>query len=236
MQKYEFNHPTMKLSYYGHATFLLEIKGSNILFDPFITPNELARDIDANAIPADYILISHGHEDHVADAVSIAKRTGATVVSNYEIITWFGGQGVENGHPMNHGGSWSFDFGSVKYVNAVHSSVLPDGTYGGNPGGFIISTDEGNIYYAGDTALTYDMKLIGDTANLKHAILPIGDNFTMGIDDAVIASDFIKCKEIIGMHYDTFGYIEINKEEAKDKFSTAGKNLTLLNIGETIDL
>ena len=236
MQKYEFNHPTMKLSYYGHATFLLEIKGSNILFDPFITPNELARDIDANAIPADYILISHGHEDHVADAVSIAKRTGATVVSNYEIITWFGGQGVENGHPMNHGGSWSFDFGSVKYVNAVHSSVLPDGTYGGNPGGFIISTDEGNIYYAGDTALTYDMKLIGETANLKHAILPIGDNFTMGIDDAVIASDFIGCKEIIGMHYDTFGYIEINKEEAKDKFSTAGKNLTLLNIGETIDL
>jgi len=226
----------MKLSYYGHATFLLEIKGSNILFDPFITPNELARDIDANAIPADYILISHGHEDHVADAVSIAKRTGATVVSNYEIITWFGGQGVENGHPMNHGGSWSFDFGSVKYVNAVHSSVLPDGTYGGNPGGFIISTDEGNIYYAGDTALTYDMKLIGETANLKHAILPIGDNFTMGIDDAVIASDFIGCKEIIGMHYDTFGYIEINKEEAKDKFSTAGKNLTLLNIGETIDL
>jgi len=236
VQKYEFNHPTMKLSYYGHATFLLEIKGSNILFDPFITPNELARDIDANAIPADYILISHGHEDHVADAVSIAKRTGATVVSNYEIITWFGGQGVENGHPMNHGGSWSFDFGSVKYVNAVHSSVLPDGTYGGNPGGFIISTDEGNIYYAGDTALTYDMKLIGETANLKHAILPIGDNFTMGIDDAVIASDFIGCKEIIGMHYDTFGYIEINKEEAKDKFSTAGKNLTLLNIGETIDL
>jgi L-ascorbate metabolism protein UlaG (beta-lactamase superfamily) len=226
----------MRLSYYGHSTFLLEIKGFNILFDPFITPNELARDIDVNMIPADYILISHGHEDHVADAVSIAKRTGATVVSNYEIVTWFGEQGVDKGHPMNHGGSWSFDFGSVKYVNAVHSSVLPDGTYGGNPGGFIISTDQGNIYYAGDTALTYDMKLIGDTASIGHAILPIGDNFTMGVDDAVIASEFIGCKEIIGMHYDTFGYIEIDKEEAKGKFSTAGKNLTLLNIGETIDL
>jgi len=226
----------MKLSYYGHSTFLLEIKGLNLLFDPFITPNELAKDIDANSIPADYILVSHGHEDHVADAVSIAKRTGATVVSNFEIVSWFGVQGVEKGHPMNHGGSWSFDFGSVKYVNAVHSSVLPDGTYGGNPGGFIISTDEGNVYYAGDTALTYDMKLIGDTANISRAILPIGDNFTMGVDDAVIAAEFVGCNEIIGMHYDTFGYIEIDKEEAKGKFSTAGKTLTLLNIGETIDL
>ena len=226
----------MKLSYYGHSTFLLEIKGLNLLFDPFITPNELAKDIDVNSIPADYILVSHGHEDHVADAVSIAKRTGATVVSNFEIVSWFGVQGVEKGHPMNHGGSWSFDFGSVKYVNAVHSSVLPDGTYGGNPGGFIISTDEGNVYYAGDTALTYDMKLIGDTANISHAILPIGDNFTMGVDDAVIAAEFVGCNEIIGMHYDTFGYIEIDKEEAKGKFSTAGKTLTLLNIGETIDL
>lgn len=226
----------MKLSYYGHSTFLLEIKGLNLLFDPFITPNELAKDIDVNSIPADYILVSHGHEDHVADAVSIAKRTGATVVSNFEIVSWFEVQGVEKGHPMNHGGSWSFDFGSVKYVNAVHSSVLPDGTYGGNPGGFIISADEGNVYYAGDTALTYDMKLIGDTANISHAILPIGDNFTMGVDDAVRAAEFVGCKEIIGMHYDTFGYIEIDKEEAKGKFSTAGKTLTLLNIGETIDL
>ena len=226
----------MKLSYYGHSTFLLEIKGLNLLFDPFITPNELAKNIDVNSIPADYILVSHGHEDHVADAVSIAKRTGATVVSNFEIVSWFGVQGVEKGHPMNHGGSWSFDFGSVKYVNAVHSSVLPDGTYGGNPGGFIISSDEGNVYYAGDTALTYDMKLIGDTANISHAILPIGDNFTMGVDDAVIAAEFVGCNEIIGMHYDTFGYIEINKEEAKGKFSTAGKTLTLLNIGETIAL
>ena len=214
----------------------MNVKGVNILFDPFITPNELAKDVDVESIPADFILISHGHEDHVADAVSIAKRTGATVVSNFEIVTWFGTQGVEKGHPMNHGGTWSFDFGTVKYVNAVHSSVLPDGTYGGNPGGFIISTDEGNVYYAGDTALTYDMKLIGDTANLSYAILPIGDNFTMGMDDAVIAADFIGCDKIIGMHYDTFGYIEIDKEEAKGKFSSAGKTLTLLNIGETIDL
>ena len=226
----------MKLSYYGHSTFLLEIKGNNILFDPFITPNELAKDVDIESISADYILISHGHEDHVADAVSIAKRTNAKVVSNFEIVSWFGTQGVENGHPMNHGGSWSFDFGKVKYVNAVHSSVLPDGTYGGNPGGFVISTDEGSIYYAGDTALTYDMKLIGDSESINYAILPIGDNFTMGVDDAVIAAGFVGCDKVIGMHYDTFGYIEIDKSAAISKFSEAGKTLTLLNIGETIKL
>jgi len=226
----------MKLSYYGHSTFLLEIKGANVLFDPFISPNELAKDVDVESIPADYILISHGHEDHVADAVSIAKRTGAKVVSNFEIVTWFGVQGVENGHPMNHGGSWSFDFGNVKYVNAVHSSVLPDGTYGGNPGGFVLSTDEGNIYYAGDTALTYDMKLIGEFDKVDCAILPIGDNFTMGIDDAVRAAEFVACNKIIGMHYDTFGFIEIDKEEAKRKFSDAGKDLNLINIGDTIEL
>ena len=226
----------MKLTYYGHSTFLLETKGTNILFDPFITPNELAKDVDVNSIPADFILISHGHEDHVADAVGIAKRTGATVVSNFEIVTWFGSQGVEKGHPMNHGGSWSFDFGKIKYVNAVHSSVLPDGTYGGNPGGFIISSDERNIYYAGDTALTYDMKLIGESEHIDYAILPIGDNFTMGLSDAVRAADFVNCNEVIGMHYDTFGFIVIDKKEAKNKFSAAGKKLTLLNIGETIEL
>lgn len=231
-----FTHNCMNITYYGHSTFVLEIKGIKILFDPFITPNELAKDVDANSVEADYILISHGHEDHVADAVSIAKRTGAKVVSNFEIVTWFGTQGIKNGHPMNHGGSWSFDFGKLKYVNAVHSSVLPDGTYGGNPGGFIISTDEGNLYYAGDTALTYDMKLIGEYENVDCAILPIGDNFTMGIDDAVTAAEFTGCKKVIGMHYDTFGYIVIDKKEAVKKFSEAGKELTLIKIGETIEL
>jgi len=226
----------MKLSYFGHSTFLLEIKGVNVLFDPFVTPNELAKDVDIDSISADYILISHGHEDHVADAVSIAKRTGAKVVSNFEIVTWFGSQGVENGHPMNHGGSWSFDFGKVKYVNAVHSSVLPDGTYGGNPGGFVIHTGEGNLYYAGDTALSYDMKLLGEYDKIDYSILPIGDNFTMGIDEAVIAADFVSCDKIIGMHYDTFGFIVIDKDEARKKFADAGKELTLINIGETIEL
>ena len=226
----------MKIRYFGHSCFEIQISGRNILFDPFITPNEKASHIDINSLKPDYILISHGHEDHVADAISIAKNSGAKIVSNYEIVSWFGSQGIDNGHPMNHGGNWSFDFGKLKYVNAVHSSVLPDGTYGGNPGGFIISSDEGAFYFAGDTALTMDMKLIGESFDLDFAVLPIGDNFTMGIEDAVIASDFIKCHNIIGVHYDTFGFIEINHSQAKSKFESAGKKLHLLNIGETMDI
>ena len=226
----------MKITYYGHSCFGAEINEKHLLFDPFISPNELAKNVNVDAVKADFILISHGHEDHLADTVSIAKRTGATVVSNYEIITWFGSQGVKNGHPMNHGGNKEFDFGEVKYVNAVHSSVLPDGTYGGNPGGFILKTSEGNFYHAGDTALTYDMKLIGDYENIGFAMLPIGDNFTMGIDDAVRAAGFIKCSRIIAMHYDTFPYIVIDKKKAKEKFSKAGVKLIIMDIGESIDV
>ena len=209
----------MKITYYGHSCFGVHVAGKNLLFDPFIRPNELARSIDVNSIPADYIFLSHGHEDHVADAVEIATRTKATVVSNYEIVVWMQGKGVQNTHPVNLGGKWKFDFGTAKYINAIHSSVLPDGTYGGNPGGFIIETKEGNLYYSGDTALTMDMQLIPLTsAKLSVALLPVGDNFTMGVDDAIIASDFIKCNRVIGMHYDTFGYIKINHDEAVRKF------------------
>ena len=225
----------MNITYYGHACLGLEIGGKNILFDPFITPNELASGIDVNSIKADYILVSHGHEDHVADVEAIAKNTGAKVVSNFEIVSWFGAKGVE-GHPMNHGGSWNFDFGRVKYVNAIHSSVLPDGTYGGNPGGFVIDSDEGSVYFAGDTALTYDMKLLADSHQLSVAILPIGDNFTMGVDDAVIAADFVNCNKVIGMHYDTFGFIKIDHDAAKEKFAEVGKELHLLNIGDSISI
>jgi len=225
----------MKVTYYGHSCFGVEVGGKSLLFDPFITPNELAKDINIDTIPADYILISHGHDDHVADAVKIGQRTEAKIISNYEIVMWFEKKGIENCHPMNHGGQWAFDFGTVKYVNAVHSSLLPDGTYGGNPGGFVIKSNEGSFYYAGDTALTYDMKLIGETENLNFAFLPIGDNFTMGINDAVKASDFINCSKIIGMHYDTFGFILVDKDKAKDEFKVNNKELTLLNIGESMD-
>lgn len=224
----------MKFTFYGHACFGVDTDGKHLLFDPFITPNEKASHIEVNKIKADYILISHGHEDHVADVIKIANNTNAKLVSNFEIVSWFSAKGTTGGHPMNLGGSWNFDFGSVKYVNAVHSSMMPDGAYGGNPGGFIVKTKQTSFYYAGDTALHTDMKLIGVYEKLDFAVLPIGDNFTMGIEDAIIASDFIKCDKIIGVHFDTFGYIKIDKEEAKRKFAERGKELILLEIGETI--
>lgn len=224
----------MKIIYYGHSCFGVEVKGKHLLFDPFITYNPLAKNIDVTKIPADYILISHGHEDHIADAVSIAKRTKAQVVCTFEVMLWLSKQGVENIHAMNTGGKTKLDFGNVKCVKAEHSSTMPDGSDGGNPIGFVVESSEGNFYYAGDTALTYDMKLIGDYRIINFAFLPIGDNFTMGVDNAIIATDFINCSDIIGMHYDTFPPIKINKEEAINKFADAGKKLTLLAIGETI--
>lgn len=226
----------MRITYYGHSCFGVEMAGKHLLFDPFITPNELAKGIDAGTIPADYLLISHGHGDHVADAETIAKRTGAKVVSNFEIVSWFEAKGLA-GHPMNHGGKWQFDFGTVKYVNATHSSVLPDGTYGGNPGGFVLWNDAHSLYFAGDTALSMDMKLLPMTCpTLDIAILPIGDNFTMDYHDALIASDFIGCDRIIGCHYDTFGYIKIDHEAAKKSFADRGKELILLPIGESMTI
>lgn len=225
----------MKITYYGHSCFNAEVNGKNLLFDPFITPNELAKHIDIKKINPDYILLSHGHFDHVADAVEIAKRSGATVIANWEIHQWLNKQGVEKTHPMNTGGKWIFDFGKVKCVAAEHSSSLPDGTYGGNPMGFIIETDNCNFYYSGDTALTYDMKLIGEFRKLNFALLPIGDNFTMSADNAIIASEFIKCNNIIGLHYDTFGFIKIDHEETIQKFERTGKKLTLMKIGETLN-
>lgn len=226
----------MKLTYYGHACFLVECNGKRILFDPFITPNELAKDIRIEDIACDFIAISHGHADHIADAVAIATRTQATVICAFEIYEWMSKQGVANFRPMNTGGKWSSDFGSVKCVVAQHSSCLPDGTYGANPMGFVFNTAEGDFYYSGDTALTMDMQLIPRWAKLKFAVLSIGDNFTMGIEDAIAAADFIQCDKIIGVHYDTFGYIVIDHEAAKQQFAAAGKELILLNIGETIEL
>lgn len=224
----------MNITYYGHSCFGVEVGGKNLLFDPFITPNDLAKHIDINTIKADYILISHGHEDHIADVELIAKRSKAKIICNWEIYVWLGKKGIENIHPMNIGGKVKLDFGSVKCVTAQHSSSLPDGSYGGNPMGFVVESNEGNFYYAGDTALTYDMKLIGEYRSINFAFLPIGDNVTMGIENAILATEFINCPNVIGMHYDTFGYIKIDKSEAVSKFNRAGKKLSLLNIGESI--
>jgi L-ascorbate metabolism protein UlaG (beta-lactamase superfamily) len=226
----------MKISYYGHSCFEIGVDGKTLLFDPFISPNKLASKIRIDSIKPDFMLISHGHRDHIADAVEIARATKPVVISSFEVTQWLGKQGVERLHPMNIGGHWMFDFGKVKCVNAIHSSSLPDGSYGGNPLGFLVETPGGNFYYAGDTALHYDMKLIGEYKKINFAFLPLGNNFTMGIDNAVIAAEFIQCDKIIGMHYDTFDEIKINHKEAKLKFEAAGKELKLMNVGETVEM
>ena len=225
----------MKITYLGHAGLSIEVAGKNLIVDPFISPNPLAKDIDIEVLEADYILITHAHQDHIVDVDAIAKRTGAKIISNFEIVTHYGNLGFE-GHPMNHGGSWQFEFGRVTYTNAIHTSSFPDGSYGGQPGGFLLETGEGNVYVAGDTALTFDMKLIPMQCKLDFAVLPIGDNFTMGYESAVIAAEFIECDRIMGYHYDTFGYIEIDHGKAKNAFSTAGKELILLPIGDSVEV
>ena len=225
----------MKITFLGHAGLQLEIGGHTLIVDPFISGNPKANLIDIYSLKADYILVTHAHQDHILDVEAIAKNTGALIISNYEIVTHYQSKGLE-GHPMNHGGSWEFEFGRVKYVNAIHTSSFPDGSYGGQPGGFVIEGEHKNIYIAGDTAVTYDMKLIPLQTKLDLAVLPIGDNFTMGIDDAIIASDFIECDKILGYHYDTFGYIEIDHELAKRKFFENDKDLMLLDIGASIEL
>jgi len=226
----------MKITFYGQNSLAINIYGTHIIVDPFISGNPLAKDtVDILSLKADYILLTHAHEDHILDAETIAKNTGAKIVSNFEIAMHYQAKGIDV-HPMNHGGKWKFDFGMVKYVNAVHTSSFPDGSNGGQPGGFVIEGEHKNIYIAGDTALTMDMKLIPLMTKLDLAILPIGDNFTMGIDDAILASDFVECEKVLGVHYDTFGFIEIDHEEAKKKFYNAGKDLMLLEIGESIEL
>jgi L-ascorbate metabolism protein UlaG (beta-lactamase superfamily) len=228
----------MNFTYYGHSCFLIELKGTKLLFDPFISGNELANTvIDIDSIAADYILLSHGHVDHTLDCVRIARRTGARVICSWEIYEWLGKQQITNVHPMNTGGKWNFGSFTVKCVVAQHSSGLPDGSYGGNPFGFIVYTEEGDFYYSGDTALTLDMQLIPLWApKLNFAILPIGDNFTMDVADAVHCAGMIKCTHIIGVHYDTFGFIKIDHEKAKAAFANAGCQLQLLDVGQTVKL
>lgn len=226
----------MEFTFYGHATFSIETGGKKFLFDPFFTGNPLAKDIDTSAIQADYIFITHGHGDHTSDLVSIAKKTGATCVAAVEIINWLHKNGVEKGHPLNHGAFIPFDFGKVRAVNAIHSSSFSDGTYAGNPLGFIFTTPEGSFYIAGDTALTMDMQLIPLWAQLDFAVLPIGGNYTMDATDAIHAADFVKCNTVIGVHYNTWPIVQIDTKKAVADFAAAGKKLLLPAPGETIGI
>jgi len=226
----------MKFTYYGHACFAVDVAGHRLLFDPFISGNPLAANIVLNAVAADFILLSHGHADHLADAVGIALRTGAKVIAGYEVSEWIKRQGITNVHGMNHGGGYTFDFGRAKFVNAVHSSMLPDGSYGGNPGGFVVESEAGNFYYSGDTALHYDMKIIGKRMHLDWAVLCIGDNVTMGPADAAVAAKWVGVDKVVGVHYDTYPPICIDHEAAVETFRKAGKDLLLPAIGETVDV
>jgi L-ascorbate metabolism protein UlaG (beta-lactamase superfamily) len=226
----------MQLRFLGHSGFWLGIKGKAIVFDPYITPNEKASSISIDELSCDLLLQSHAHGDHIADSLEIAKKNNSTVVSCYETTEWFAKQGIEKVHPMNIGGNKDFGFVKVKMVNAVHSNSFPDGTYAGSAAGFVLSALGKNIYYAGDTALTYDMKLIAEEFKIDYAILPVGDNFTMGMKDAIKAAQFVSAKKVIGMHFDTFGFIEIDHKEAILAFANAGIELQLLNINQTINI
>jgi len=226
----------MEVTYYGHSCFGIDTGEVKLLIDPFITPNGMASHINVDDIDVDVILITHGHEDHLADAEGILKRTGAKLVTNFEIHNWYAAKGIENIAAVNHGGKIEHDGVSIKYVNASHSSSLPDGSNGGNPGGFIIRHGGRTVHHAGDTSLMMDMQLLGEYENIDLAILPIGDVFTMGVGDAIIAAGMLKCDKVVGMHYDTFPPIEIDKEAAIEKFSNAGKNLTLMDIGSSITI
>lgn len=224
-----------KITWLGHATFQIETAGQKILLDPFLTGNPVAT-VTAEDLSPDAILITHGHADHVGDAIDIARRTGCLVVANFEIVTWLQGKGVENVHPMHLGGSHEFEFGWLKMTVAHHGSGLPDNTYGGNPAGFVLSTAEGKIYFAGDTALFSDMQLIG-AGGLAAAVLPIGDNFTMGPDDSILATRFLSPQVVIPMHYNTWPVIEqdagawaqrISKEtDARPSVLAVGESITL---------
>lgn len=192
-----------RVTWLGHSTLLLETSGHRLLIDPFFTGNP-ACPARADEAACDFILISHGHGDHVGDAVAIAKRTGAQVIANYEIATWLQGQGLSTAHGMQHGGSFAFPFGRVKMTFAIHGSALPDGSNGGNPAGFLITTKDGKkIYDAADTGLFGDMRLIGEEG-LDLALLPIGDNYTMGPDDALRAVKLLAPKKVVPIHYDTW--------------------------------
>jgi L-ascorbate metabolism protein UlaG (beta-lactamase superfamily) len=195
----------VELDYYGHACFSVKGGGATLLVDPFLTGNPLAT-VSADEVEADYILVSHAHGDHLGDAVDIAQRTGATIVANHEIATYAGNKGL-TAHGLHIGGGWDFPFGRVKLTIAHHGSSFPDGSYGGNPCGFLLTIEGKNIYHACDTGLFYDMKLIGEEG-IELAILPIGDNYTMGPKDALRAVKLIEPKVVIPIHYDTFPVVE----------------------------
>lgn len=225
------------IKYLWHASLLIEMWGKKLLVDPFISQNPQTQGVvNIDEIECDYILITHAHGDHIADVEFFAEKTWTLIISNFEIGNYYEKKWFKT-HKINHGGKYIFDFGTLKYVNAIHTSTFPDGTNGGNPGGFVLWNQGKCLYIAGDTALCEDMKLIPLTCpKLDIAILPIGDNFTMWYEDACIAANFVGCKKILWYHYNTFPPIQIDTQKAQQAFENAEKKLLLPKIGETISI
>ena len=226
---------TIKATYCGHACFLVEGGGERLIIDPFLSGNPKAS-MSADDVDVGWVLVSHAHGDHLGDAFPIAKRTGATVVANHEIATRAGEEAGVSAHPMHIGGGRDFPFGRVKLTIAHHGSSFPDGSYGGNPCGFLLTMEGKKIYHACDTALFYDMKLIGEEG-IDLAILPIGDNFTMGPADALRAVKLIEPKAVVPIHYDTFDVIEQDVQAfARAVESKTSARCAPLVPGETFEL
>ncbi|MCT1532376.1 metal-dependent hydrolase [Sphingobacterium daejeonense] len=227
----------MKVTYYGQSCVEFDIDGTKVLLDPFISYNPLAKDIKVADIKPDYIFLSHAHQDHVADMYSIQQQSGATVATIVETAAWVRKQGVPDDKVIeyNLGGTLDLPFGKVKMVFAAHSNSTVDGEYAGFPVGYVFFLKGKTVYFAGDTALTMEMKLL-ERHNIDWALLPIGGHYTMDVDDAIIAAEFVNCKNVMGIHYDSFPPIKINHEEAVKKFNEADVYLALPKIGESIDI
>ncbi len=226
-----------KVRFLGHAAFYIEGEGIKALIDPFLTGNPQAKASPSDFTDINYIFVTHGHGDHLGDTIEIAKRTNATVISVFEIANYVQSKGVQNAHPMHIGGSYKFPFGKVKVTPALHGSGIIEGSntlYGGNPAGFVIEVEGKKIYHAGDTGLTKDMELLADE-NIDIAILPIGGNFVMDVDDAVKATKMIKPQTVIPIHYDTFPVIKADPHEFEKKAKDIAK-VIILKPGEETEI
>jgi L-ascorbate metabolism protein UlaG (beta-lactamase superfamily) len=211
---------TIKLTWHGHSTYSLDVDGTHIVVDPFFAGNNPVATRKVEDVAADYILQTHGHGDHIADTIPLAERTGAQVIANFEICNWLNSKGIENTHAQHLGGGFNHPFGHVQMTTALHGSGLPDGSYGGMPAGFLLTIGEKRIYIAGDTALFADMALI-TRGGVDLAILPVGDNFTMGPEDALYATNLIKPEIVIPCHYNTWPLIEVDIEQWAESVESA---------------
>jgi len=222
-----------KLTYLGHSAFLVEGGGTTLVIDPFLNDNPVAA-ASADEIDVDWVLLTHGHGDHIGDGIEIATRCEATVVAPFELANYCAARGCEV-HPMHIGGAHDFPFGRVKLTIAHHGSSAPDGTYTGNPCGFLITMDGRTLYHPGDTGLFLDMQLIGELNDIAVAVLPIGDNFTMGVEDAVKATEFLRPELVVPMHYKTFDVIDVEPTAFVDAVSAKGFQARVLEFGGSLD-